>query len=102
MSNVRTRSCRLVACTLVAALVASLVPHRAAHAETADHGAPAVAVAAQSGDCPDGGIGGCSSVSITILGTTFWCEACDCMWLVEGSDGNTRIVRDHWNDCGVS
>lgn len=102
MSNRTTRSYRLVACALVAAIVASLLPQQTAHAETTDDTAPVVAVAAQSGDCPDGGIGGCSSVSITILGTTFWCEACDCMWLVVGSDGRTRIERDHWNDCGVS
>ena len=101
MSNLTTRSYRLVALALVAAIVASLVPHQAAHAETVDHAAPAVtatAAAVQSDGCGAGAAGGCAS--ITVLGV--WCEVCDCMYIVEGSDGHERIVRDHWIDCGLS
>ena len=104
MSNRRTRSYRLVAIALVAAITASLVPHEAAHAEVADHAAPATTAAAaavQSDGC-EGGVGACSGFSVTILGTTVWCESCDCMWVVVGEDGRKRLVRDHWIDCGLS
>lgn len=110
MSNPRTRSYRLVACALVAALVASLVPHQAAHAEaaahteaaahaeTAVHATPATAAtvaAFQSGGCGEGAAGGCVTINLIFV----VCEACDCMYIVEGEDGHKRIVREHWNDC---
>jgi hypothetical protein len=101
MSNRKTRSYRLIACALVAAIVASLVPHQAVHAEVADHAASAATVtvaAFQSGGCGEGAAGGC----VTFNRFGFWCEACDCMYLVVGSDGHTRIEREHWIDCGVS
>lgn len=101
MSNRKARSCRLVAIALVTAIMASLVPHQAAHAEVADHAAPtatATVAVVQSGGCGEGAAGGCASIEIFGV----WCEVCDCMYLVEGSDGRKRIVRDHWIDCGVS
>lgn len=97
MSYGKTRNCRRVASALVVAMLASLVPHQAAHAEAADHHAPAATeavVAVQSASCQY-----TRCVRVTAFGRM--CEACDCTWTYEDENGNLRLGRDHWIRCGV-
>ncbi|WP_419163155.1 hypothetical protein [Candidatus Palauibacter sp.] len=115
-----TKNRRLVACALVAAMVASLVPHQVAHAEVADHAAAATeaaALVAQTGielqGCPDGGAGACLvsglnvSVGLTIgiisvtIDRTLTCVVCDCGWVYTDDNGFRRYHREHWVDCNL-
>ena len=101
MSYLATKRQRMVVCAMIAALVAPLLSSHEAHAEVPGPAAPdaaAVAAVAQSGGCGPGGVGACGTVKVFGV----WCEICDGMYVVEGSDGKRRLVREAWTDCGVS
>ena len=101
MSYFAKKNRRSMACALLVAILASLVPIHEGHAEIADHGAPAVeaveasAPLVQSSECQE----------ITCVRTPVifgvMCEACECIWVWVDENGNSRLGRDHWMRCGV-
>ena len=98
MSYVVKKNRRSMACALLAAILASLLPIHEGHAEVADHGMPAVEASVtlvQSSECQETT---CVSTP-SIFG--FMCEFCECIWVWVDENGNSRLGRDHWIRCGV-
>ncbi len=120
---------RIVASVLVATITLPSLVSAREHGE--DEGVPhaptaAAAPVAQSGmslnGCPSlngvRGAGGCVrvwlavdiaistpgplSTTITLIERRIECVNCDCMWTYEDSNGNLRLLRDTWLDCGSS
>ena len=118
---------RIVALVLMATMAVPSLASAREHAESegvAHPPTPAAAPVAQSGislnGCPSlngvAGAGGCVrvwvtadlaisttgplSLTITLIERRIECVSCDCMWTYEDSNGNLRLVRDAWLDCG--